>query len=183
MACFKEDYESVPLFFGHEFDEEFYVAHAPSEDIWKKFALSSLPTPPRSPRRESEYHCLNDGTEDLKLNLDSYLETNGVLVNSGKGLPFPESPLVQNLRAKLIHDCMWSHDPGKHDIDKTVAIKDIPGPGPINTTTDCVDPTTVFPYPINDSKDNCNGTDTPSDSGKTVYLHYTYFDSDISTVR
>lgn len=110
-----------PCFFEHETDEEFYVTRAPmpNEDIWDKFEL--LPTPPRSPNRETrdDHPCSLLDSEAETLHLEPLLSENliadlaqDLLPDLPKPLTFPETPPTligaNGLNSKLIQDCMWS---------------------------------------------------------------------------
>lgn len=142
-------------------NEEFYTL---SENIWNKFELGlDLPTPPLSPIKENLYDIFADIDETKVMDLSMFI--------TNEAGTFPESPPSPSLHTKLIQDCMWSDTTsaaGKSTSDK------LPNCTTSNCevqTADCVDPTTVFPYPITniaatELKEHSLGIDTPSDSGK-----------------
>ncbi|KAK6179166.1 hypothetical protein SNE40_011586 [Patella caerulea] len=150
-----DDYEQFQPCFLNDDLEEFYTLNTPtpSEDIWKKFELL---TPPRSPKREP----YSDFNLDENTDIASFLD-DGIFVNPiSLALPFPETlPSNPSLQSKLIQDCMWS---GSHKSNEDkIADTNI---DVTSTSSDCVDPASVFPYPINDTKLHNLGTETPSDS-------------------
>jgi hypothetical protein len=179
--CESQDYESFH-FFEDEIEHDFYAAPAPSEDIWKKFEL--IPTPPRSPRRDDE-----DDTDVLDMvdGIFSPKSTTERLQLVSEILDDPVSQTVvtpdffkcscsPNIKSKLIQDCMWSGNLEQDGTDEKTEEKPVEKKPTtltvISTNTDCVDPSSVFPYPINDtsksiskSKDSL-GVETPSESGE-----------------
>jgi hypothetical protein len=171
----EECYEDLqPWFFKNDF-EQFYDDPAPSEDIWKKFEL--MITPPRSPNREGDYlipaglllpdlnkvsYLLNDDVSKTKLDF--------VGSDSQNGSP-SSSDDEEEMQKAVIQDCMWS---GLH-VPKDLAVgqlsltsKGVYGSVLDITSSECVDPTAVFPYPLNTSSRQEQaislGTETPSDS-------------------
>ncbi|XP_013410679.1 transcriptional regulator Myc-A [Lingula anatina] len=196
----KDDYETFqPIYFQDDNEDHLHAGTpAPSEDIWKKFEL--LPTPPRSPRRDREppnitipsdintTECLYKVSELLD---DDFLTQTQIILFPGSTEQGSESQChcpppakedtsarclglcCTNLKSKLIQDCMWS---GSQDqkVEKCEPSLKTPATAPsvdINASTDCVDPTAVFPYPINDnrrSKTHHLGTETPSDSEEEI---------------
>lgn len=212
-----DDYDKMnPCFFESEAEEELYdaapiPAPGPGEDIWKKFEL--LPTPPRSPKHETNYQTLVPSTtytlDKLQL-VSDILEDQPFHMNMEFSM-FPEdcamcktmtpsTPTQKNassLKMNLIQDCMWSGlnlakdlkiegkstdsnnntndkqngstSTSTHTTKSTNSCSNIHSSMDINSTTECVDPTAVFPYPLNDARENL-GAETPSDSGR--YLIY-----------
>uniref|UniRef100_G3UBM1 Myc proto-oncogene protein n=1 Tax=Loxodonta africana TaxID=9785 RepID=G3UBM1_LOXAF len=168
------DYDSVqPYFFDEE--ENFYQQQqqselqppAPSEDIWKKFEL--LPTPPLSPSRRS-------GLCSPSYNLAFASFSPGG--DDGGGGSFSTADQLEMVTELLggdiiIQDCMWS---GFSAAAKLVseklasyqaARKDSGSPSPARghggcstsslylqdlsaAASECIDPSVVFPYPLND---------------------------------
>ena len=134
-----------------------HPAAAPGDDVWMK--LGFPPTPPRSPTKSLGEVTTNSVTviERLQLvseSLDDYLE---------------ESRLDSfNLRSKLIQDCMWNglkSDDGLGPHSEAIYETPCSTPPPLDySSTDCVDPTTVFPYPLNE-----NGQSQQEDTG---WLNY-----------
>ena len=190
-----EDYDSFnPCFFDEVgTEEEFYDVPAPSEDIWKKFEL--LPTPPRSPKHETSYpssglmnstleklQMVSDILEPVSLTSDfsmfpedCALCSRDTMLSSSVGLESEEKELNQSLKSNLIQDCMWSGHMGIA-LEKKVKELDSPAPGTSLcnadvsvSTTVCVNPQSVFPYPLNDGEAANTSNlelDTPSDSGE-----------------
>lgn len=175
-------YELVPVqeacFFHSEKEEE---ATVPTFDIWKKFEL--LPTPPRSPLRSEQDSPI---AFDLDSDLDSVVDaleivTEIILDDSG-----PATPLVavsesatRSLKSKLIQDCMWngsSYETVDLKVPVDVDYYDTPcsSPPPVEyVSSECVDPSTVFPYPINDTQ--ICGSQQGSDSGELELLIFVRF--------
>ena len=169
-----QDYESFH-FLENEMED---IDFSPSENIWKKFEL--IPTPPRSPRREDE-----DDTDILDMvdGIFSPKSTSERLHMVSEILEDPVSQTVDtpdflecacsrcpNIKSKLlIQDCMWSGTDGDDKSDeKPVEKKTTFSSTDVNVNTECVDPSSVFPYPISDmssSRDSL-GVDTPSESGE-----------------
>ncbi|NP_001158444.1 myc proto-oncogene protein [Saccoglossus kowalevskii] len=163
------DYDKYqPYFLGHDENEEFYGAThtpSPSEDIWKKFEL--LPTPPRSPGRPAPIPLLSVVAEALQqvsetLDDDNHTQT----------FVFPD---LSNLKSNLIQDCMWSggnngtpEETTKGETTLPAAIAACLTPPPLDyAVAECVDPTAVFPYPLNDPKDQLSGP-SQSDSEEEI---------------
>ncbi|KAJ7373921.1 hypothetical protein OS493_009246 [Desmophyllum pertusum] len=131
-------------FFHSEKDEvgsEGYSTPLPTNDIWKKFEL--LPTPPRSPSRSPPHSPVN-------------LLTNCKLIVCGTVSNFEST--LEVLAATL-------------NIEDLRDLYDTPcsTPPPVEyVSSDCVDPATVFPYPINESHQNLCGSHTSSDSEEEI---------------
>uniref|UniRef100_A0A8C2R171 Myc proto-oncogene protein n=1 Tax=Capra hircus TaxID=9925 RepID=A0A8C2R171_CAPHI len=145
------DYDSVQPYFYCDEEENFYHQQqqselqppAPSEDIWKKFEL--LPTPPLSPSRRSglcspSYVAVasfsprgdddgGGGSFSSADQLEMVTELlGGDMVNQSFICDPDDETLIKNI---IIQDCMWS--------------------GFSAAASECIDPSVVFPYPLNDS--------------------------------
>ncbi len=125
-------------------------AASPGEDEWRRLGLP--PTPPRSPTKSLGEVTENRSTvaERLQLVFESLDDVSGV----SDCLPNFDS---LSLRSKLIQDCMWNGTVSGRE--KCVAyienIYDTPcsTPPPLDySSSDCVDPTSVFPYPLNENR-------------------------------
>lgn len=127
-------------------------------DIWKKFELSgptAPPTPPLSPSRQTgsaaSPNCLTSTAADTLQCVSDILD-----LDSCRTM-FAEHNSYGNLTSKLIQDCMW----GSHSFQEKVqrskrleSVYDTPCSTPPfyaidYVGDDCVDPTFVFPYHIN----------------------------------
>lgn len=160
-------------FFHSEKDEvgsEGYSTPLPTNDIWKKFEL--LPTPPRSPSRSPPHSPVNFA-DKLQIVSDILDE------DSCSTAPLATVEIsLSSLKSKLIQDCMWNGSNFESTLEvlaATLNIEDLRDlydtpcstPPPVEyVSSDCVDPATVFPYPINESHQNLCGSHTSSDSGK-----------------
>ena len=194
-----DDYDAFkPCFFDEvETEEEFYDVPAPSEDIWKKFEL--LPTPPRSPKHETNYgstgpmtstveklQMVSDILEPFTSDFSMFPEDcalcsrDTLLFTSCTGLDHDDDKeLNQNLKSNLIQDCMWS---GHMGIALETKVKELDAPVGTSlcnadvsvSTTVCVNPQSVFPYPLNEGERETASSsanveiDTPSDSGTLI---------------
>lgn len=147
-----------------------------SDDIWKKFDLS---TPPMSPTREDDLDLenvmipLSFGT-DMVLFDDDHVESSREV--------FPQSPPdlnFQSLQSNLIQDPMWSDPPkisdiGKEDdkkkTEKRLRCDSCSRPNYSNST--CVAPEDIFPYSIGGAMSQTRvhslGIETPSDSEEEI---------------
>lgn len=151
-----DDIESMPVFMD-DLDLEFYPNQpAPSEDIWKKFEL--LPTPPRSPAHEPSSPGSDDSDDERLLAVTDFLDLDE---------PIPEIADLfpccgDNLKSKLIQDCMWSAPMPigptaetllKKTNSRSVLKKDnnVASSSDMINSSECVDPAAVFPYPLSDS--------------------------------
>jgi Myc amino-terminal region. len=160
----------------------------PNDDMWRKFALPL--TPPSSPSRSSgESSECSDTTQDISTRLQDVCDS----LDSAFDIRNCVLPDAKYLRSKLISDCMWSGNHGteskdetrndsltlthqpKLSIDTEEDLYPTPCASPIPNTaengtdypssTDCVDPTTVFPLPP--SQDSLPAMlSAQSDSGK-----------------
>lgn len=176
-------------------DEEIYLppTSVMSEDIWKKF---DLPTPPLSPRHESDSELdlenvtmpFDIDTEDLLLFDDDDI-TNEMLKEVIS--TFPESPpgpdIESNLQSNLIQDIMWSapvksvelSKPAQKDQKQRLRCNSCSNPA-FNTA--CVAPDEVFPLEqtpppppatnlggaISQTRVHNLGIETPSDSEEEI---------------
>lgn len=172
-----ENEQDMPFFFHSEKedgnDSENYSSTVPTMDIWKKFEL--LPTPPRSPSRTtcpSPIHIDSSSVADT-------LQIVSQILDDDESLPPVQSDKSSltnsaNLKSKLIQDCMWNSL--AYDDLKVLSCPDdlydtpcsTPPPPVEYVSSDCVDPTTVFPYPMNDTESFCSSHS--SDSGKQILL-------------
>ncbi|XP_074642250.1 transcriptional regulator Myc-1-like [Tubulanus polymorphus] len=164
-----EDFDIVqPFFFEDDMDDDFYstTVPLPSEDIWKKFEL--IPTPPRSPTRDEQdcvdgYPSIASRSTIQKLNLVSEILDDPISQTQVFSDFFLQNAVANSpsnsLRSNLIQDCMWSgkHQTGDDDTDgivncepeEDVKNEAVKAPSAdITPNTACVDPTTVFPYPV-----------------------------------
>nr|AVG72907.1 c-MYC [Azumapecten farreri] len=146
-------------------------------NIWNKFDLGP-PTPPGSPPHETmsdfpELDGFNLSDNDVEF-FDSREED---VLATMKHIFAEGTPL--NLQSKLIQDCMWSGNLAKGYVDQ----KSCSSSMETNAAADCVDPTSVFPYPMHNITDkymtetrvdNLQGLETPSDSEEEI---------DVVTVR
>ena len=127
-----------------------------TQAIWKKFEL--VPTPPLSPSGQTA----SNGASCLKFSTSSAADTlqsvSDVLdIDNSRTMPLFSDNSCLNLKSKLIQDCMW----GSHSSDKAQRVRFIENiydtpcstPPPLDyVSADCVDPSSVFPYPINNQE-------------------------------
>jgi len=142
----------------------------PNDDMWRKFSLPL--TPPSSPPRTfGETSECNDNTQDIANRLQDVCDS----LDSAFDITSCVLPDAKYLRSKLISDCMWSGIHGsdtkeksrnltftqpklsidsidtEEDLYPTPCASPIPNVttehGDYPSSTDCVDPTTVFPLP------------------------------------
>lgn len=171
MACEDMDYNSMePLFFGMEdIQEDFYDDNL-GKDLFKKFELSLLPTPPRSPKHEP---FPSDTGDQVERNLQ---RVSKVLLDENDPISRTMVDCTCFNASNLIQDCMWSA-PGllaagllsPADIKKAGGKSLSPPSSPEAETNschkkeecsqkisskvdinsnECVDPAAVFPYPV-----------------------------------
>ena len=157
---------------------EHFVSTVPAFDIWKKFEFEFIPTPPLSPSRsepdysspfdEQDLEAVADTLEMLtEVANDSCQATAALVAMSESGIS------TRSLKSKLIQDCMWngasyelSGDFGSPSVVEACYETPCSTPPPVEyVSSDCVDPSAVFPYPINDTQIGC-GSQQSSDSGK-----------------
>eukprot|EP00794_Sanderia_malayensis_P004734 gene4734-5357_t len=134
------------------------TAASPGEDVWRK--LGFPPTPPRSPTKSFGEITQNHSTiaERLQLVFESLDDCFGHV----DSLPNLDS---LSLRSKLIQDCMWNGIVSEREKCLTFieSIYDTPcsTPPPLDySSSDCVDPSSVFPYPLNESKQQTQSEDS-----------------------
>nr|XP_020444066.1 N-myc proto-oncogene protein-like [Monopterus albus] len=184
-----------PCFYPDE--DDFYFcgpdSAPPGEDIWKKFEL--LPTPPLSPSRAAlpgEPAIASPEADPLGFGLGDPLDWASELLllpeddiwgASDDGDLFG-SALDTNPNSIIIQDCMWSGFSAREKLERVVteklgkAISTATGggrnvcvrtPEVVNrsSVSVCVDPTIVFPFPVN--KNNCS-----RDSSGTVNTSTTH---------
>ena len=166
-----ENEQDVSFFFHtgkeDEVDSEICCSAAPTMDIWKKFEL--LPTPPRSPSRtarcESPVEIDNSSVADTLQIVSEILDDDETPPQTDKN--------SCSLRSKLIQDCMWNSIAYESlDLKILSCPEDLyetpcSTPPPVEyVSADCVDPATVFPYPMNDTPSICSSH--TSDSGKST---------------
>uniref|UniRef100_A0A8C3A023 MYCN proto-oncogene, bHLH transcription factor n=1 Tax=Cyclopterus lumpus TaxID=8103 RepID=A0A8C3A023_CYCLU len=173
-----------PCFYPDE--DDFYFcgpdSAPPGEDIWKKFEL--LPTPPLSPSRaalpgEPATGDPLDWASELLL-----LPEDDIWGASDDGDLFG-SALDNNPNNIIIQDCMWSGFSAREKLERVVteklgkAISTATGGGrnmcvkapevvSRSPATECVDPTVVFPFPVNKkngSRDSTGTVNTPTTHG------------------
>ena len=174
-----ENDPDATYFFHSEKDEdesEGYSTPVPTHDIWKKFEL--LPTPPRSPSRSPPHSPVHfDSFEGGYCSVADTLQIVTEKLDEDSCSPAPLATVefsLCSLKSKLIQDCMWNGSNYESTLDIKVLVNtdDIyetpcSTPPPVEyVSSDCVDPATVFPYPINESHQNLCGPHTSSDSGK-----------------
>lgn len=158
----------------------------PNDDMWRKFALPL--TPPSSPQRTFAETSDSESIEDIADRLQDVCDSldSAFDVHSSK-------TDAQNLRSKLISDCMWSghhvevqnrtkisitYPQKKLSIEPEEDLYPTPCASPlpsVETTdypssNDCVDPTSVFPLPHQENI-SCI-LSGQSDTGKTFFFVY-----------
>ena len=180
-----ENDPEATYFFHLEKDEveaEGYSTPVPTHDIWKKFEL--LPTPPRSPSRSPRNSPVDFGsiTGDFCSVADTLQIVSDILdEDSCSATPLATVEIsLSSLKSKLIQDCMWNGSNYENSLDfkalaaATLNAEDLyetpcSTPPPVEyVSSDCVDPSTVFPYPVNESHQNLCSSHTSSDSGKEL---------------
>lgn len=165
-----------------EHGNEGYSSPVPSHDIWKKFEL--LPTPPRSPSRSPPHTPVSfHSYEDEYCSVADTLQIVSDILDEDSCSPAPSATVeisLNSLKSKLIQDCMWNGSNYESALDvKVLAASlntdDLPFETPCATpppveyvSSDCVDPSTVFPYPINESHQNLCGSHNSSDSEEEI---------------
>ena len=140
-----------------------HTAAAPGEDVWLRLGLP--PTPPRSPTKSIGEPTQNDTTvaERLQLvseSLDGFLEVAERQNQSD----------ACSLGSKLIQDCMWNGKVSEREKGGTCIeiFYETPcaTPPPLDySSTECVDPSAVFPYPLNET-----GPCLHEDTGEFLYF-------------
>uniref|UniRef100_A0A668AUB3 MYCN proto-oncogene, bHLH transcription factor n=1 Tax=Myripristis murdjan TaxID=586833 RepID=A0A668AUB3_9TELE len=166
-----------PCFYPDEDDFYFCGPDSapPGEDIWKKFEL--LPTPPLSPSRAAlpgEQATASPDADPLGFGLGDPLDWASELLLLPEddiwGAPddgdlFGSALDTTNPNSIIIQDCMWSGFSAREKLERVVteklgkAISTAAGGGrgvcvkapevvSRNSVSECVDPTVVFPFPI-----------------------------------
>jgi len=190
MACknYDYDYDSYQPYFYFDNEEEDFYNHqhgqppAPSEDIWKKFEL--LPTPPLSPSRRSSQSDPFPSTADQLEMVSEFLGDDVVNHSFICDADYSQS----FLKSIIIQDCMWSGFSAAAKLEKAVserlaslqavrkessrcnstdgcrsslnASSYLQESTP-NFTSQCIDPSVVFPFPLTDSSKPCKPSSTP----------------------
>nr|XP_008542827.1 PREDICTED: myc proto-oncogene protein [Equus przewalskii] len=155
------DYDSVQPYFYCDEDENFYQQQqqselqppAPSEDIWKKFELPPPPLPPSrrsgfcspsyvavasfSPRGDDDGGGGSFSTADQLEMVTELL--GGDMVNQSFICDPDDETFIKNI---IIQDCMWR--PGGCSTS-SLYLQDLSA-----AASECIDPSVVFPYPLND---------------------------------
>ena len=148
------------------------ISTVPTHDIWKKFEL--LPTPPRSPSRSPRSSPVDfaDTLQSVSDNLDNC---------SVAPLTTVENSL-SCLKSKLIQDCMWNASNYNERSSESMKFPTAPNnellyetpcstPPPVEyVSSECVDPSTVFPYPVNETHQNLCVSHSSSDSGEGIFV-------------
>uniref|UniRef100_A0A8C9XP30 MYCN proto-oncogene, bHLH transcription factor n=1 Tax=Sander lucioperca TaxID=283035 RepID=A0A8C9XP30_SANLU len=157
-----------PCFYPDE--DDFYFcgpdSAPPGEDIWKKFEL--LPTPPLSPRDPLDW-----ASELLLLPEDD-------IWGASNDVDLFGSALDTNPNNIIIQDCMWSGFSAREKLERVVteklgkAISTATGARNVcvkapevvshSSVSECVDPTIVFPFPVNKKNGSRDSTGTVSTS-------------------
>jgi len=160
----------------------------PSDDMWRKFALPL--TPPCSPSRSfGESSDCDELTSDIT-DLERLHDVSESLDSTFDICSNSCSRAIDHLQSKLISDCMWS---GNHDNEPlvrpvyfskveyskkfTIEPEELyptpcPSPSPSSSdasdytsSNDCVDPTSVFPFPLSNVNDSIS---SQSDSDEEI---------------
>uniref|UniRef100_A0A8C5PUL8 BHLH domain-containing protein n=1 Tax=Leptobrachium leishanense TaxID=445787 RepID=A0A8C5PUL8_9ANUR len=196
----EREFEALqPLFYPDDEEEEVSLRSPDSvplgEDMWKKFEL--FPSPPTSPSQEwlfpgqvpAMYARLPIGRDPLDWASDL------LLMCPETDLSDDEDPGVQratethlppwNLESVIIQDCMWNGSSPKQNPDGTekeeeaagapVSAPPRPAGAPSAMEEDpamrCVDPTILFPFPVNNEKTSgASRSITPSSPGTSVTM-------------
>lgn len=179
-----ENDPDATYFFHSEKDDvgsEGYSTPVPTHDIWKKFEL--LPTPPRSPSRSPPHSPVDfDSFQGDYCSVADTLQIVSDILDEDSCSPAPLATVeisLNSLKSKLIQDCMWNGSNYESTLDfkvlaATLNTEDLyetpcSTPPPVEyVSSDCVDPATVFPYPINESHQNLCGSHTLSDSEEEI---------------
>uniref|UniRef100_A0A4W4H0W0 BHLH domain-containing protein n=1 Tax=Electrophorus electricus TaxID=8005 RepID=A0A4W4H0W0_ELEEL len=169
-----------PCFYPDE--DDFYFcgpdAAPPGEDIWKKFEL--LPTPPLSPTGDCSLMGFGLG-DPLDWASELLLLPEDDIWGASDGDLFG-SALDTTDNSIIIQDCMWSGFSAREKLERVVneklgkAISTVTGSGVKSTTvkmpelnrsiSECVDPTVVFPFPVN--KRNASSSQSASQSRTVI---------------
>ncbi|XP_033645050.1 myc protein [Asterias rubens] len=182
-----------------EFYSSTLTPPTPSEDIWKKFELYPTPplSPSHNPDdKESDRHPRHhqqDGEADLLQEVTNILMDDDDLPWLTRKCHFSD-PVFRTpspISPALIQDCMWSSiiaeerrklfmkSEKKHAEERATKKASTPSSGvmlpplvPASEygSSDCVDPSAVFPYPLSETRLDLfsSGTNTPSDSEEEI---------------
>ncbi|KAK3710175.1 hypothetical protein QZH41_010576 [Actinostola sp. cb2023] len=158
-----ENEQDVSFFF-HSGKED--VVDSETMDIWKKFEL--LPTPPRSPSRNSDSPVpMNSLVADTLQIVSEILDEDET---PPQLTPVQSDKNPCSLRSKLIQDCMWNSLAYESIELKVLTCPEDLYETPCSTpppveyvSSDCVDPANVFPYPINDNQSFCSSHTSDSE--------------------
>ncbi|XP_022092020.1 myc protein-like isoform X2 [Acanthaster planci] len=185
---------------GPDQEEEFYASSltppTPSEDIWKKFEL--YPTPPLSPSHPDGAKEAPAPTRSQEGEADLLQEVTNILMDDDD-LPWmtrtchfsdPVFRAPSPVTPPLIQDCMWSsiiaeerrkfflktekksEEKAKKAVPSSNSGLMLPPLVPASEygSSDCVDPSAVFPYPLSETRLDLfsTGTNTPSDSEEEI---------------
>lgn len=177
VACKNPDLEFdclQPCFYPDE--DDFYLCSGPpGEDIWKKFQL--LPTPPLSPSRAGGMQAGGMG-DQLDWASELLLPLKGELLEGGTAHPDWDlfgGAMELNLKSIIIQDCMWSCFSAREKLERAVNEKlgagragtqPAPSCPPVrDPPTRCLEPTTVFPFPVHKEEAVAPVLTTTSSSG------------------
>ncbi|XP_076778239.1 myc proto-oncogene protein-like [Arvicanthis niloticus] len=159
----------------------------PSEDIWKKFEL--LPTPPLSASRRSglcspsyvavatSFSPKEDTADQLETELLGEDRVNRSFICDPDDETFIKNIIIQDCMwsgfsaaAKLVSEKLASYQASRKD---SASLSPVRGHSVCSTsslylqdlaaaTSECIDPSVVFPYPLNDSSSpkSCTSTDS-----------------------
>uniref|UniRef100_A0A8C9XV74 MYCN proto-oncogene, bHLH transcription factor n=1 Tax=Sander lucioperca TaxID=283035 RepID=A0A8C9XV74_SANLU len=176
-----------PCFYPDE--DDFYFcgpdSAPPGEDIWKKFEL--LPTPPLSPSRAAlpgEPANASPEADPLGFGLGDPLDWASELLllpeddiwGASNDVDLFGSALDTNPNNIIIQDCMWSGFSAREKLERVVteklgkAISTATGARNVcvkapevvshSSVSECVDPTIVFPFPVNKKNGSRDSTGT-----------------------
>uniref|UniRef100_A0A7N8YHB7 MYCN proto-oncogene, bHLH transcription factor n=1 Tax=Mastacembelus armatus TaxID=205130 RepID=A0A7N8YHB7_9TELE len=181
-----------PCFYPDE--DDFYFcgpdSAPPGEDIWKKFEL--LPTPPLSPSRAAlpgEPAIASPEVDPLGFGLGDPLDWASELLllpeddiwGASDDVDLFGSALDTNPNNIIIQDCMWSGFSAREKLERAVTEKlgkaistataggrnvCVKAPEVVSrsSVSECVDPTVVFPFPVNKKNGNRDSSGTVNTS-------------------
>ncbi|XP_055042793.2 N-myc protein [Misgurnus anguillicaudatus] len=178
-----------PCFYPDE--DDFYFcrpdAAPPGEDIWKKFEL--LPTPPLSPSRAAlpgepgDLGAMGGDCPLMEFGLTDPLDWASELLllpeddiwGASDGDLFG-SVLDATDNSIIIQDCMWSGFSAREKLERVVneklgkavsvpaevsKVAIVKAPEESHSIPECVDPTVVFPYPVNKRNGSISSQSVP----------------------
>lgn len=134
-----------------------HPAAAPGDYMWMRFPCP--PTPPKSPTKSFGEPSQNYSTVVERL----------ILVSESLDDFIGETKLLNSisLRSNLIQDCMWNGlkpDDSLGASSESIYETPCSTPPPLDySSNDCVDPSAVFPYPLNE-----NGSSQPEDTDEEI---------------